>query len=230
MSDDARGRLGRRLPQHRLPRRRGAPCRRRTPSTARRAVGARRSGDGDPRAADRPRPGDGRVVGPVAARQGRARRPHRPVRAYVDPAGAGPGSARGVLAEPRTCECDWRCCGGGLRHPQQHSHVRGATHPGRRPGRGHVGLDRLRGPPPLGSVRRPARRRRPVADLGLRGAGRGDRGPTGGPAPGQRLGARRLALGEAVRRLRRRDVGPDHPRDDRPRLPRRVDAGPAGAG
>ena len=48
---------------------------------------------------------------------------------------------------------------------------------------GHGRVDRLRRPPALGAVRRPAARRRPLADLGPRAAGRRRRRPPGRPAP-----------------------------------------------
>ena len=79
------------------------------------------------------------------------------------------------------------------------------------PDAGDVGVDRLRRPPPVGAVRRPARGRRALADLGVgRAAARWSAQPCG-PAPGQRLGARRLALGEALRRLPGRHLGADRP-------------------
>ena len=52
--------------------------------------------------------------------------------------------------------------------------------------RRHGRLDRLRRPPALGAVRRPARRRRPLADLGLGPAAAAGRRPAAGAAPGQR--------------------------------------------
>ena len=84
----------------------------------------------------------------------------------------------------------------------------------------HGGVDRLRRPPPVGPVRRPALRRRPLADLGRDPP----RGPiVGHPAhsAGQRRPAARLAVGEALRRLPRRHLGPGRPAAPRPRLPRR---------
>ena len=63
---DDRGRLGGRLPQQHVPHRRRARRGRYAVAAAGRPVGARRPGDRDPRAADRPRPRDGRVVGPLA--------------------------------------------------------------------------------------------------------------------------------------------------------------------
>ena len=72
---------------------------------ARRSLGARRPGHGVPRAADRPRPRDGRPGGTggcAARRPGRAApRPRRRVRAHLDPARAGPRAARGPLGQRR---------------------------------------------------------------------------------------------------------------------------------
>ena len=98
-----------------------------------------------------------------------------------------------------TARASWRCC----------------------PTSGTARLDRLRRPPALGTVGRPAPRRRPVADLGLeppRGAGRR---PAGGPAAAGGRRARGVAVGQAVRRLRRRHLGPGRPGHPRPGLPRR---------
>ena len=87
--------------------------------------------------------------------------------------------------------------------------------------RRYGGLDRLRRAPALGAVRRPAPRRRPVADLGPRAAGRRRRRAPARAAAGQRGRAGRLAVGEALRRLPRRHLGPGHPRHARPGVPRR---------
>ena len=92
--------------------------------------------------------------------------------------------------------------------------------------RRHRRVDRLRRPPAVGAVRRPAARRRAVADLGRRPAAR--RRSSGTPSPGSAvsaIGACGVALGQALRRLPRRHLGPGLPRLPRPGLPRRRSTG-----
>ena len=164
LPDDAGGRLGRRLPQQLVPHRGRARRQRRAAPAARRAVGARRPDARHAGSADRPRHRDGGVVRPVAARADRACRdlPLRRVRPLLDPARAGPRPARGPVAAAAL-------------GPADHALGRGARRPAvaGRPARPrHRRVDRLRRPPAVGPVDRPAPRRRPVPDLGLRRAAR----------------------------------------------------------
>ena len=89
-------------------------------------------------------------------------------------------------------------------------------------GRRHRGLDRLRRPPAVGAVRRPAARRRALADLGDRAAAGRRSSATrccgAGSGPTEPAG---VAVGQALRRLPRRHLRAGHPRQPRPRLPRR---------
>ena len=96
---DDRGRLGRRLPQQLVPHRRGARRARRAAPAARRALGARRPGEPRCRAADRPRPRDGRLVDRWLRRQcgRRAPRRGRRLRAQLDAPGPRPRPARGPV-------------------------------------------------------------------------------------------------------------------------------------
>ena len=206
-----RGRLGGRLPQQHLPHRRGARRGRHAVATAGRALGARRPGDRHARAADRSRPRDGRLVGPVAARDRcrRVDRPSRRLRPYLHRPRARPRAARGPLGQRAVAAAGRR---------RRDVRARRAALAGGRAGHRRLGVDRLRRPPPVGAVRRPARGRRPLADLGLGRAAHGGR-PASGPAPAQRVRTRRVALGEALRRLPRRHLGADRPRLAGPGVP-----------
>ena len=136
---------------------------RRTAPAARRAVGARRPADGDPGAADRPRRGAGRVVRPLAAAVGRRRRvrvARRRLRPRLHPARARPGDARGLLAPAPARAADPAVLRPARRPPPAAG----------RPRHRHDGLDRLRRAPAVGTVDRPAARRRALADLGRRPA------------------------------------------------------------
>ena len=86
---------------------------------------------------------------------------------------------------------------------------------------GHRRMDRLRRAPPLGAVDRPARRRCAFTGLGVDRRGRDRPRSPARPAAGQRRRARGVDLGEAVRRLPRRHLGPDQSRQPGPLLPRR---------
>ena len=147
-----------------------------------------------------------RGAGPAAGRPGRG------VRADGDPTGGLPRPARGLLGPRRLAV--HRLVD---RHPRPRRSALARGEAGRR----HVGVDRLRRPPPVGALRRPARGRRPLPHLRVarrrRGAGRASRGP----AAGQRRRSARVALGEAVRRVPRRRLGPGDAGQPRPRLPRR---------
>ena len=97
-----------------------------------------------------------------------------------------------------------------------------------RAGHRRLGVDRLRRPPAVGALRRPARGRRALPDVGLgRAAHRGR--AARGPAPTQRVRPRSLAVGQALRRLPRRHVGAHLPWLPGPGVPRLVIAGAAGA-
>ena len=83
----------------------------------------------------------------------------------------------------------------------------------------HGRVDRLRRAPPLGAVRRPAPRRRPLADVGPHPA-RGARGRApASAAAAERRQAGRLALGEGLRRLPGRHLRPRHQGHPRPGVP-----------
>ena len=161
---DDRGGLGRRLPQQLLPHRRRAPRGGRPAPAARRPVGARRPDDRDARAADRLRRRARVVVRPLAAprrRAGRrepARGRRRGLRARLDAPRARPRPARGLVGARQVAVA-------GLL--DRDARARRAARPARRPRHRHVRLDRLRRPPAVGAVRRPARGRRPLARLGL---------------------------------------------------------------
>ena len=155
---DDRGGLGRRLPQQLVPHRRRAGQGGHTPPPARRPVGPRRPGDGDARAADRLRRGDGGVVRPLAARDRYPPGPLRPLRPHVDATRDRPRPARGLVGH----DADGPAGDRGDTRPDRPGVAR------RGAGRRHRCLDRLRGPPPVGTVRRPAARRRALADLGDR--------------------------------------------------------------
>ena len=208
--DDDRGGLGRRLPQQHLPHRGAARRPGDAPPAARRPVGARRRDHRDARAAHRLRRRAGRLVRPLAARRrGRTRT------AATSSCAPRPDPSRTSTCT-RGTGCDCRRCR--RRRPDLVA-LRGAARAARHRRRRHRRLDRLRRPPAVGALRRPAARRRPVADLGRRPAGRsGRRLPRRAAA---RLGrrSRRVALGQAVRRLPRRHLGPGLPRLPRPGLP-----------
>ncbi len=178
---------------------------------ARRSLGARRPDDRDARPADRPRPRDGRLVGPLAARPRTDERtgPGGRLRPHLDRPGAGPRAARR---------------GSGCRGPWPVAAPSLAT------------LRRLDGPrtlavePDVGTAA--------WIDCaghlpwGLSGDQRDDdahsltwewdaaaelrRRAPGRPAAGQRRRAGGVALGQALRRLPRRHLGADHPRHARP--------------
>ena len=142
---------------------------------ARRPVGARRPGDRDARAADRLRRRDGGVVRPLAAR-----RPGR----HQDRCDV-------FVRTSTRPEIDLDLHEGWWVTTPSVPPVTEATldldRPGvarRGAGRRHRGLDRLRRPPPVGTVRRPAARRRALADLGDRAAARTGRRPPGVPGHG----------------------------------------------
>ena len=146
------------------------------------------------------------LVRPLAARPaGDARGRLRRLRAHLDP------------ARSRTSTCT-RATGSAAAVGAAHGRRRRVELDGPRVARRstrrrHRRLDRLCRPPAVGAVRRPAARRRPLADLGPRPAGRGrrraSRGAAAGVAPTQPAG---LAVGQALRRLPRRHVGAGHPR------------------
>ena len=210
---DDRRRLGGRLPQQLLPHDRGAGRGGSPPPVARRSVGARRPDHGVPGPAHRPRPRDGRVVGPLAAGSGRdaATRTSRTCSCGPPP-------------DPRRSSTSTRATGSGTpgRRPSVTTQTRELTGPARagRPARHRHGcLDRLRRPPALGAVHRPARGRRALAGLGVGRRHRDRDRPAARAAAGQRRRTAGLVVGEAVRRLPRRHLGADRARQPRPRLP-----------
>ena len=207
--------LGRRLPQQLLPHGRGAARGAGPAPAARRAVGARRPDDGDARArgsTSTSRWPPGSTAGCAADRRDGATRTACDV--FV----------RGSTRPSPTSTCT-RAAGSRddvAPHPAATSRrARAARARCRRPRHRHRRLDRLRRTPALGAVRRPARGRRPLADLGPRPPARRVVGQPRGPAAGQRRRAGRLALGQALRRLPRRHLRAGHPRHARPGLPRR---------
>ena len=78
-------------------------------------------------------------------------------------------------------------------------------------------VDRLRRSPAVGAVRRPARRRRGVDDVGVGRRRDGAARPSGRPAAAEHRRGRSVGVGQALRRLRRRDVGAGDPRVARAR-------------
>ena len=81
--DHARRRLGRRLPQQHVPHGRGAGGGRRAAPPAARPVEPRRDQHRAARAADRPGPGDGALVGPLAARHRQRHRREPPITVFA---------------------------------------------------------------------------------------------------------------------------------------------------
>ena len=80
-------------------------------------------------------------------------------------------------------------------------------------------MDLLRGPTPVGPARRPTPGRSVLAQLHVAGPGAGPRDPGSYAAHGDAhvVGARRLPLREALRRLPRRGIVARHPHDVEPR-------------
>ncbi len=126
-------------------------------------------------------------------------RPEQHLRTHVDPTRARSRAARRVLgargvAEPAGVADDPAAGGAGP--------VRGESR--RRRGR----LDRLRRPPAVGAVRRPAPRRRRVDDVGVGRRRDGAARVPGGPAADEHRHAACVCVAQALRRLRRRHLGP----------------------
>ena len=207
--------LGRRLPQQLVPHgrraRRGTACRTGC-SPGRGRTPTRRTAMPGP--ADRPRRRDGRVVRPLAAAADGA--------AHRDRCDVFVRTSTRPEPDLDLHEGYW------LPLPTRAADAAGHAVPlagpavaRRRPRRRHRRLDRLRRPPALGAVDRPAPRRRPLADLGLRPPPDAGRRAPGGAAAGQRRRPGGLAVGQALRRLPRRHLRAGHPRHARPRVPRR---------
>ena len=193
-------------------------------AAAGRAVGARRPGHRDPRAADRPRPRDGRVVGPVAAR-------HRGARAEGR---TGPTSSSGRRPSPsrtwRTHEGYWVSGPWPVAAPAVATlRARGAAVARRRARVGTAAWIDCAGHLPWGlsGDQRDDDARSLTWDCGRR---RPWSWASRGSGCGCALGPGRVAVGEAVRRLPRRHLGADHPRHAGPGVPGRVGAGATGAG
>ena len=146
--------------------------------------------------------------------RGRDETPHqrrrRRVRADLDPARGVPRRARGPL-DPRHL-----AVAVGVGRDASAARTRALVVAA---GRRHRRLDRLRRPPAVGAVDRPARGRRTLAGLGVGGDAARARPAPGAAAP-QRGRTAGVAVGEALRRLPRRHLRADHPRHPRPRLPR----------
>ena len=114
--------------------------------------------------------GCGRTDGGRACRDLRV--PLRRLRPRLHPARARPGPARGLLGPPAVGPAD----------PAVLRRARRPPLAARAPRHRHRGLDRLRRPPAVGTLHRPAPRRRPLPDLGRRPAVR--RRSSASPAPG----------------------------------------------
>ncbi len=135
----------------------------------------------------------------------------RRLRPHLDRARAGPRPPRGLLGVAAVRAA----------HGRRGRASRAAATTAGRARHRHGSVDRLRRPSPVGPVRRPAVRRRPVAHLGRTPAVRPGRRASPGAAADQRRPAARLAVGQAVRRLPGRHLGPGVTRIGRPDLPRR---------
>ena len=195
--DDDRRRLGGRLPQQLLPHRRGARRGRYAVAAARRAVGARRPGDRDPRARGStsttrwsrgwtagcagPAPDEWTDRADVFVRTSTVPEPDLELHEGYWVSGPWPPAGR-----PRR----------GVRLDGPRSLAVEAGH--RR-----LGVDRLRRPPAVGALRRPARGRRALAHLGV---GRASRSVVGQPRVRLRLSAAAPAASLSVKLC---DVFPD---------------------
>ena len=193
LPDHDHRRLGRRLPQQLLPADGATSGSRCAAPAAGRTMGACRHRVGDPGTSHRLDAGDGRVVGPVAARhreRGRRRARGRPpvddvLRALVDPPVAGARRVGRLLGARGVADA-----AGDL----DEATARGTTavrRPGRCRGRR---MDRLRRAPTLGAERGPAVRRRCLERVGVgRRVAHADGSPDrsapglGGPAGGLHL-------------------------------------------
>ena len=178
---------------------------RRSAPAPRRPVGARRPAYGDPRAPDRPGRRAGRLVRPLAASGPRR---SEPFESHCD---VFVRSSSRPEPDLDLHEGYWVHAADDPPDPAVLHRARGRAVPLRHPRHRHRGLDRLRRASAVGALDRPAPGRRPVPHVGPRPARRSDRRPAPRADPGQRRRAGRLPLGEAVRRLPRRNVRPRRP-------------------
>ena len=189
-----------------------------------RAVGPRVDGHLVARAEHRPGPRDDPLVGPVAEGRGQRHRPRaadRALRATLHTPGRDPsGDARRVavrahVAGRAPAADDARA----LRRLHRRADGRRRRRPRRSRRRRLDRVDLLRGPAAVGPARRPTPGRGVLAQLHVAGPGAGPRDP-GSCAPhgdAHVVGADRLPLREALRRLPRRRVVARHPHDAEPR-------------